>query len=179
MDFFRDFGKQLSANRGRVPRLRDDLLRPGRWRLVRCGRWRKRAAIHVKEARGALAALCFAATLPSCQDKLVLGLGDNLPEVLATERGRARDYELLGVVRRGAAIRIVTGIGYLRRHAETKRNLSDYHSRELPRAAPTDLHDAHIRPSCWVRRTSVSQLRDRRRLSVLEALSAACERCRC
>ena len=83
-----------------------------------------------------------------------------MPKVLATERGRARDYELLGVVRRGAAVRIVTGIGYLRRHVDTKMNLSDYHSRELPRAAPTDPHDAHLRHSCRVRRSSVSQLCD-------------------
>ena len=59
----------------------------------------------------------------------VLGLGDNVSEVLSQERGRACDHALNAVCRRAAALRLACGFQWLRRYCESARNPSDHDSR--------------------------------------------------
>eukprot|EP00972_Heterocapsa_arctica_P001072 151169-Heterocapsa_arctica.AAC.1 len=118
-------GRPHAEVTGRVPRLPDGLLVASRWRRVVAGAWSRPAAIHNKEARAALLGLRRAAGSVWMHDSLLLSLGDNLSETLANDRGRARDRELLAIVRRGAAIQLACGIGWRRRYVETQRNPSD------------------------------------------------------
>ena len=80
--------------------------------------------------------LCAASREYEMHDSVVLGLGDNMAELLSFDRGRARDYELLGLVRRGCAIQIACNIRWSRRYVETDRNVSDADSRVIPIGAP-------------------------------------------
>ena len=143
---------------GLVPALPDELMEPGRWRCLIKGRWKRPEAIHCKEARAAFYGLEREAALPDGHDEVVLAAGDNLAEVLASERGRARCRELLGLVRRGAAVRLAANIRWCRRYIDTKRNISDYDSRHLecprggPALVPTPL--AAAVPRSWARAAS-------------------------
>ena len=114
---------------GLVPQLPPDWVRPERWRRVVAGAWRRPEAIHHKEARAALLGFRRAAQQPRNFGLSLLSLGDNLGEILAFDRGHARDHELLALVRRGAGIQIATGIAWRRRYVETERNPSDADSR--------------------------------------------------
>eukprot|EP00959_Pyramimonas_sp_CCMP1952_P315204 6597576-Pyramimonas_sp.AAC.1 len=60
----------------------------------------------MKEARIALVGLHHAVRDPASHGGVVLSLGDNLSEVLATERGRAHDPALNSVCRRAAAVEL-------------------------------------------------------------------------
>ena len=114
---------------GLVPQLLARWVQPDRWHRVMAGAWRRPEAIHNKEARAALLGLRRAAQQPRNYGRSLLSLGDNLSEILAFDRGRARDHELLALVRRGAGVQIATGIARRRRYVETERNPSDADSR--------------------------------------------------
>lgn len=111
---------------GMVPRLPDELLEPERWRTVVQRRWKHKEAIHMKEGRVALMALRRESRNTSCHGRRLLTLCDNLSCVC---KGRAKDYSLLALCRRAAAIQIACGIRWHLRYVETKRNPSDHDSR--------------------------------------------------
>ena len=94
-------------------------------------RWRSvgRRKIHNHESRIALVGLELEGSRPTGHDKVLLSLGDNYSELLCTDGGRARDYELNASCRTSAAIQIATGIQCGRRFVDTKRNPSDEDSR--------------------------------------------------
>ncbi|CAK0868029.1 unnamed protein product, partial [Prorocentrum cordatum] len=108
----------------------DELVAPEAWSLVVEGAWRTRAPIHILEARIALAGLRHASRSLECHGRRVLSLGDNMAEVLSTEKGRAVDVGLGSVCRRSAAIQVATGIRWRRRYLDTGRNVSDGGSRK-------------------------------------------------
>ena len=112
-----------------IPPVGDDVFEAGRWRRVRLGSWRKEGAIHMKEARTSLMGLSDAARDPDVHGSIVLSFGDNAGEVLATERGRARDFGLNAICRRAGALRLGCGLSWARRRVETFRNPSDWDSR--------------------------------------------------
>ncbi|CAK0822447.1 unnamed protein product, partial [Prorocentrum cordatum] len=114
---------------GVVPALPDTLVAPTRWRRLLVGAWQRREAIHMKEARIALVGLYHAVRDPASHGGAVLSLGDNLSEVLATERGRAHDPALNSVCRRAAAVELGAEVRWVRRYVETDRNPTDSDSR--------------------------------------------------
>ncbi|CAK0838390.1 unnamed protein product [Prorocentrum cordatum] len=114
---------------GIVPALPDTLVAPTRWRRLLVGAWQRREAIHMKEARIALVGLYHAVRDPASHGGVVLSLGDNLSEVLATERGRAHDPALNSVCRRAAAVELGAEVRWVRRYVETDRNPTDSDSR--------------------------------------------------
>ena len=61
--------------------------------------------------------------------KTVLSVSDNLVEVLATEKGRSRDKELNGILRRCAGLQEIHDIMWRRRHIQGVRNVADFDSR--------------------------------------------------
>ena len=109
-----------------VPR---ELLPIGRWARVLAGAWRLPEAIHMKECRAALLGLRRAVRSRTCWGSLVCSLGDNLSEVLACERGRARNHELNAICRVSSSFQIATGIKWIRRHVRSEDNATDWDSR--------------------------------------------------
>lgn len=109
---------------GRVPVLPTSLVYTARWKLVALGRWVRTGAIHCKEARAAPLGLAREARNMASYNKRLFALGDNLAEVLAFDRGRARDVELLALARRAAGLQLVMGMRWHRRYIETARNPS-------------------------------------------------------
>merc|ERR1712194_356499 len=71
-----------------VTPLPDSLVDPARWKLVVARPWRFADTIHIKEARTAVLALRRASRSRELHGTRVLGLGDNLSEICAVERGR-------------------------------------------------------------------------------------------
>ena len=118
-----------------LPPLDNSWIDPGRWRCLVAGRWARPTAIHNKECRAALLGLARTARTPSAYGHLVLSLGDNLAEVLAVDRARARDLELPSLVQRASGIQLATGLRWARRYIETDRNVSDSDSRLADRWA--------------------------------------------
>ena len=59
---------------------------------------------------------------------VTLSLGDNMSEITATEKGRAKNYELKCQCRRAAALQFCADILWRRRHVDTERNPSDWDS---------------------------------------------------
>eukprot|EP00959_Pyramimonas_sp_CCMP1952_P290635 6078970-Pyramimonas_sp.AAC.1 len=57
------------------------------------------------------AAVCRAA-----EDSIVVSLGDNMADVLATERGRASDFGLNALCRQSCAWQWAAGVDWRRRH---------------------------------------------------------------
>ena len=114
---------------GLVPNLSEELCRPERWRRVIVGRWTEPSAIHNKEARAALLGLARESRRVASYGHVLLSLGDNLAEVLASDRGRARDLELLGIIRRACSFQVACDIRWARRYISTDRNISDADSR--------------------------------------------------
>ena len=122
---------QEAANR--VSPLPDSLMDPQRWKLVVEGAWRSTSAIHTLEARIALLGLRRASRCLKNHHTRVLSIGDNMSEILASEKGRAADYSLRSLIRRAAAYQLGCGIMWRRRHVDTKRNISDGGSRKADR----------------------------------------------
>ena len=114
---------------GAVPRLAEAWVQPARWRRLVAGAWRRPGKIHCKEARAALLGLQREAADPASHGAVVLSFGDNLAETLAFDRGRAKDWELLALVRKGSAFQLGADLRWARRYIETKRNPSDADSR--------------------------------------------------
>eukprot|EP00973_Karenia_brevis_P061776 8590553-Karenia_brevis.AAC.1 len=80
-----------------------------KWGLVVEGAWRSSAPIHTLEGRIALAGLRRASRSLDNHGKRVLSLGDNMAELLATEKGRADDYSLRCLCARSAAFQFGCG----------------------------------------------------------------------
>ena len=117
----------------RVPPLPDSLLCPERWKLVVEGAWKSTSAIHTLEARISLLGLRRAARCVGSHHKRVLSIGDNMSEIVASEKGRAADFSLRSLIKRSAAYQLGCGIMWRRRHVDTKRNISDAASRKADR----------------------------------------------
>ena len=119
----------LEEDPRRVSPLVDGLASPARWRLVVKGRWRKAGKIHNREAYAALLGLRHLVEA-GIRGYTVLSLGDNMAEVLAADKGRARYYALLAFTRKAAAFAVAGGLGWRRRkYIESARNPSDHDSR--------------------------------------------------
>ncbi len=71
---------------------------------VVCGSSVRKEAIHSKEFRVALIGLRRAAGLRACCGTRLVSIGDNMSEILATEKGRARNHELNAFCRQTAAL---------------------------------------------------------------------------
>ncbi|CAK0812001.1 unnamed protein product, partial [Prorocentrum cordatum] len=117
----------------RPPPLPDDFVDPGRWELVVAGAWRDASRVHDCEARCGLMGLARAASHPPYHDTELLSAGDNMGSVLAFEKGRAANRELLSQCRRAAALQLASGIVWRQRHVEGVRNAADYMSRAADR----------------------------------------------
>ena len=117
----------------RPPPLPDDFVDPKRWELVVAGAWRDASRIHDYEARCGLMGLARAASYVPYHDTELLSAGDNMGSVLAFEKGRAANRELLAQCRRAAALQMASGIVWRQRHVEGARNAADYMSRAADR----------------------------------------------
>ena len=89
---------------GLVPCLNDDWCHADRYRLVVAGAWRRPDVIRRQEARATMLGLRRACRTDSAHSSLVLSVGDNLSEILASEKGRARCKELNSMCRQACAI---------------------------------------------------------------------------
>ena len=114
---------------GLVESLPDDCLQQSHWTLLLRGGWRYAAPMHLKEGRASLLGLEFAALEDDCFEKRVLGFGDNLSEICATEKGRAADPALRVLLKRALGTTVACGIRWRRRYVESERNPSDADSR--------------------------------------------------
>ena len=70
-----------------------------------------------------------AARSTSMRDSIVLSIGDNLSEILASDKGRSSDPVTNAQLRRAAGLTAAAGISWRRRHIETGRNPTDKGSR--------------------------------------------------
>ena len=96
--------RRIFAERvGVVPRLTDPSPSPTNWYRVLAGAWAGADAIHNKEARVGALALQRAFRRPHDHGHVILGIGDHLAEILASEKGRSKDREPNAVLRRAAA----------------------------------------------------------------------------
>ena len=75
--------------------------------------------------RAALLGLHRDASDPAAHGAVVLSFGDNLAETLVYDRGRAKEWALLALVRKSNAFQLGTDLRWARRYIETKRNPSD------------------------------------------------------
>ena len=75
--------------------------------------------IHVQEARIAVVGLNASATDLANHGSAVLGISDNMAEVLASESARARSHELNCVNRQACAVQLACGIDWRRRWVES------------------------------------------------------------
>ena len=98
---------------------------------------------------------------PAKHSHVLLSLGDNMSEVLAMDRGRARSWELLALARRAAALQAGANVRWALRHIGTDRNPSDYASRlphlragEVRRGrAAVALDEGRLRPAARAQAT--------------------------
>ena len=114
---------------GAVPVLPSAFLRPSRYVPTVTGAWKRPGVIHNLESRVAIMGLRDASSTPHLQDKTLLSIGDNLSEILATDKGRSHDPVLNAQLRIRAGLCTQSGIDWRRRHVETKRNPTDHGSR--------------------------------------------------
>ena len=77
------------------------------------------------EARAALRGVMHACRSPALRDKRVLFTSDNLAAVCAYAKGRARNFGLLRLCRRAAALTLAAGILPRWRYVESKRICAD------------------------------------------------------
>ena len=120
-----DFVQQDSL----VPPLHPVVVDPRSWRRVLVGAWSRPEVIHCCEVRASLLTLRRATRDVRNHGRQLVSIGDNLSEILATERGRGHNYELNAQVRRAAALQIGTGMIWRRRHVPTDLNVTDADSR--------------------------------------------------
>ncbi|CAK0848413.1 unnamed protein product, partial [Prorocentrum cordatum] len=113
--------------------LADALLDAGRWVERRRGAWRRPGRIHALEARAAVAPLWRAAGDVNFHGKEILSLCDNMSSVLAFEKGRATNFELLAQCRRAAAVCFGCEIRWRPRHVPGIYNVADHGSRAADR----------------------------------------------
>ncbi|CAK0792428.1 unnamed protein product, partial [Prorocentrum cordatum] len=109
------------------------LLDPARWTGRRRGAWRCPGQIHALEARAAVAPLWRAAGDVRFHGTEILSLCDNMSSVLAFEKGRATNFELLAQCRRAAAVCLGWEIRWRPRHVPGVQNVADHGSRAADR----------------------------------------------
>ena len=91
----------------------------------------------IKEARTALLALRCASRNRALRGCKVLGIGDNLSEICATEKGRSsKDPRLRRLLLGACALTMTSRIRWCRRYVEADRNPSDADSRRWDKTVP-------------------------------------------
>ena len=152
-----------------VAPLNSDLVEPSSFRLLWAKRWRyPDEHIGIKEARVALSSLKRTARVFSLCGLRKLTISDNLPVVLAFEKGRSSRPGLNRLCRIAGALQAGTGIRWRLRHIETKRNAADAPSRWFEKQlTQTELniilqnqHKSHPRPLCLAERVSIQDPKD-------------------
>ena len=119
-----------------IPSVSQLITHPGRWRLILAGAWAGHSTslpIHILECRTSLMGLRRAAVTRAAEDTVVVSLGDNMGDVLSTERGRASDFGLNALCRQACSWQWAAGIDWRRRHVESARCVSDHDSRRANR----------------------------------------------
>ena len=86
------------------PELEEAWMLPGRWTPLVEGAWAHDEVVHVLEARAEILGLRRLVRQPRWHGRRVLSLGDNMPSLLAFDRGRGKDRALMGLCRRSAAL---------------------------------------------------------------------------
>ena len=124
--------RRIFAERvGVVPRLIDPFSSHTNWHRVLAGAWARADATHNKEARVSALALQRALRRPHGHGHVILGIGDNLAEILASEQGRSKDRELNAVLKCAAACQEAGDFMWKRRHVVSEKNLADFDSRRV------------------------------------------------
>eukprot|EP00973_Karenia_brevis_P083213 11538292-Karenia_brevis.AAC.1 len=109
--------------------LPDELLEISKWHRCVVGAWKRNDKIHNKDCRAAILGLRRTAREGHDAGDELLSVRDNLSEILAIEKGRAKDWALNTLCRRPAALQLGADISWKRRHVESLRNVSDFDSR--------------------------------------------------
>ena len=74
-------------NEDLVPPLNPKLLDAARWKRVVVGAWKGPDAIHIKEGRASLLGLQRGCRRAECRGRVILSVGDNMSEILGSEKG--------------------------------------------------------------------------------------------
>ena len=112
--------------------LSDDIVNPSKFRLLWSRRWRRSSEhINVKEARVLLSSLVRTSRVASLFGGRKCSASDNLPAILAFDKGRSPSKPMNKLCRKSAAVLGATGIRWFLRHVETKRNTADEPSRRF------------------------------------------------
>ena len=99
------------------------------------GAWKHPTVIHIAEARTSLLSLRRQAVQQKHRRTVMLSAGDNLSEISAIDKGRARDKGLNRICRHVAAWSIGAEVTRRRRHIEFYRSPTDAASRLADRGA--------------------------------------------
>ena len=78
----------------------------------------------------------------------MVSLEDDLSEILATSRGRAREHALNALCRRACAFLLVAEVSWVRRHEASEANAADFDSRlaDLGQITPSEVLGASKNP---------------------------------
>ena len=126
-----------------VPPIPEKFLKPEAYQLLWAKRWRDPSQhINLKEGLVALSSLKRTARVSSLTHCTKLTLSDNLPVVLAFEKGRSSAYGMNRLCRVACAFQVGLDIAWRLRHIESPRNVADAPSRLFQPKRP-----AHIR---WI-----------------------------
>lgn len=118
--------------------LSDDIVAPGKFKLLWSRRWRNPSEhINVKEGRVLLSSLVRTTRVASLFGGRKCSASDNLPAILAYDKGRSGSQGMNRLCQKSAALQGATGIRWFLRHVETKRNLADEPSRRFERHRPS------------------------------------------
>ena len=112
-----------------VQPLAESLLDASRWSRLLVGGFRSEGAIHYKESYVAVRGLASVCRHVAFHDSILLSLGDNMGELLASEKGRANDRGLNASCRRVCAYQVGANVAWRRRHVVSEENPSDADSR--------------------------------------------------
>ena len=113
-----------------VPPIPEKFLNPKAYQLLWAKRWRDPSQhINLKEGLVALSSLKRTARVSSLTHSTKLTLSDNLPVVLAFEKGRSSSYGMNRLCRVACAFQVGLDISWRLRHIESPRNVADAPSR--------------------------------------------------
>ena len=134
------------------PEIDPSLLAPSSWQLLKRGRYTYKEPIHLKEARAMHFNARRVARRCMTRGRVVLMLCDNMGVVLACEKGRCTDLVLLRILRRLAAISLVSGARFRYRWVPSELCPSDEGSRWYDREQ--DLEESRREPRFATKRRS-------------------------